>query len=266
MNTLLTSQQDSILTITMNRPERLNAWTYEMGAELRRVISAANEADDIEAMILTGAGRGFCAGADIQEVFKAQADGESTSTDSGGDGPRDWVQLIRSSKPIIAAVNGAAIGVGLTQILPMDYIVAARGAKFSVRFIKMGLVPELASSHFLTTRLGFGAASKLMLTGETIDTEAAMDVGLIDQMTEPEKLLDAAHQIASAMGENPQSAIRMVKQLMTDNLADSDLMKVQQRELIALDQCYQSPEHREAISAFLEKRSPDFKTARKSTL
>ncbi len=169
---------------------------------------------------------------------------------------------MRGSKPIVAAINGAAIGVGLTQVLPMDMLIASRGAKLSVRFIKMGLVPELASSHFLALRCGFGAASELMLTGKTISADEAKEIGLVDKVVEPADLLNAAKDAARAMGENPQGALRMVKQLLTQNASEGDTRLVQQREIAALTQCYASPEHKEAISAFLEKREPDFKAAR----
>ena len=162
--------------------------------------------------------------------------------------------LIRSSKPVIAAINGAAIGVGLTQVLPMDFIVASTEAKLSCRFIKMGLVPELASSKFLIARCGFGAASELMLTGKTILADEAFRVGLVDKVTAPENLLDEARTIARAMGENPPQALRKVKQLIAENMDESDLGLVQSRELEALSFCYQTPEHKEAIDAFLEKK------------
>ncbi len=258
--TILTSNDDGILTITLNRPERLNAWTYQMGGELASAITDANDDDDVIAIVVTGAGRGFCAGADIEAVFKAQADERGASRQGARTG--DWVELVRASKPIVAAINGAAIGVGLTQILPMDLLIASRGAKLSVRFIKMGLVPELASSHYLALRVGFGAASELMLTGKTIVAEEAHAMGLVDKLVDPADLLTAAKDAARAMGENPQAALRMVKQLLTQNAAEGDTRLVQQREIAALTQCYASPEHKEAISAFLEKRDPDFKAAR----
>jgi enoyl-CoA hydratase/carnithine racemase len=238
--TILTEMRGDVQVITMNRPERLNAWTYQMGGELRQAIEAANADPAVSAVVLTGAGRGFCAGADIEAVFKAQADGEG---DSGrGDGPRDWVGLVRESKPLVAAINGAAIGVGLTQILPMDYLVAASGAKLSLRFVKMGIVPELASSHFLFARVGFGQASELMVDADV--------------------LLETACETAAAMGENSPSALRQIKQLITANASETDLVAVQKREIDALNQAYQSPEHKEAIAAFMEKRAPDFKAVR----
>lgn len=252
-----------ICLITMNRPDRLNAWTYQMGDELQDAIRQANGDDDIEAIVLTGAGRGFCAGADIKDLFKTQADTGEVGGSASGE-PRDWVGLIRRSKPCIAAVNGAAIGVGLTQILPMDFIVAAADAKLSLRFVKMGLVPELASSHFVVARCGFGAANDLMLSGKTITGEEAAAVKLIDQAVAPDQLMEVALAKARSFGENPMSAVRTVKQLISENMMETDLLEVQKREGRALAECYKSAEHKEAIAAFMDKREPDFRAARKS--
>ena len=257
---ILVEDDNGVRIITLNRPDRLNAWTYRMGAELADAVRAGNEDDAVEAFVVTGAGRGFCAGADVAEVFDAQRSGEPRS--EGGGSARDWVGLVRASKPMVAAINGAAIGVGLTQVLPFDSLMAAAGAKLSVRFIRMGLVPELASSQFLLQRVGFGAASDLMLTGRTVRAEEALELGLVDRVEAPEMLLDAAVMQARAMGSNPQQALRMVKELLTVNANEPDLARVQQRELDALEVCYRSPEHREAIDAFLEKREPDFRAAR----
>lgn len=260
--TILTAADDGIMTITMNRPDRLNAWTYQMGEEMQNAVEEANDNDDVEAIIVTGAGRGFCAGADIKDVFKTQAEGGNVGGNSSGK-PRDWVGLLRRSKPCVAAVNGAAIGLGITQILPMDYIVASTEAKLSLRFVKMGLVPELASSYFVMARTGYGAANELMLTGKTVGAEEALALRLVDKVTEPDQLLPAAREIAKAMGDNPQSALRQIKELITANMAETDLGQVQKREGEALAVCYKSPEHHEAISAFIEKRQPDFRGARK---
>jgi 2-(1,2-epoxy-1,2-dihydrophenyl)acetyl-CoA isomerase len=258
--TILTENDAGVLRITLNRPERLNAWTPQMGSELADAVSRANENDEVVAIVVTGAGRGFCAGADIQDVFKAQADGNRPARDAN---PRDWVGLVRSSKPMVAAINGAAIGVGLTQVLPMDYLVASSGAKLSVRFVKMGLVPELASSHFLTLRMGFGHASELMLSGRTVEAEEAQRLGLVDRVVAPDALIATATAVARGMGENPQASLRMIKSLIAQNAADGDIAAVQRRELEALQKCYTSPEHKEAINAFLEKREPDFRSARR---
>ncbi|MEL7155669.1 MAG: enoyl-CoA hydratase-related protein [Actinomycetota bacterium] len=289
--TILTELVDGILVIAMNRPDRLNAWTPEMGGELADAIAGGNANDDVMAMVLTGMGKGFCAGADIGEVFQSRAEAEPPPVDSNAtvEAPLDplvddadfgagsepdespstvsvpaynWIELIRGSKPIVAAVNGAAVGVGLTQILPMDCIVAARGAKLSVRFIKMGLVPELASSHFLPMRVGFGAASDLMLTGRIVLAEEALDMGLVDKLADPDELLKVAAATAKAMGENPPSALLMVKELLTENMTETSLHEVQRREMRALETAYETHEHHEAIDAFMNNREPDFRSAR----
>ena len=122
--TILTNVVDGVLTVTMNRPEKLNAWTPRMGVEMADAISAANDDNDVIAIVVTGAGRGFCAGADMSEVFQAQLDGDEEDRT-----PMDWVGLMRSCKPIVAAVNGPAIGVGLSQVMSMDHIIGAAGRK-----------------------------------------------------------------------------------------------------------------------------------------
>ena len=258
--TILTDTGDGICTISMNRPHRLNAWTYQMSAELADAINAANADDDVTAIVFTGEGRGFCAGADIGDVFKPQADNKEKS--QAGRRIVPWVDLVRGSKPMVAAINGAAIGVGLTQVLPMDVLIASRAAKLSLRFVKMGLVPELASSYYVIQRCGFGNASELMLTGRTVDADEAKALGLVDRVVDAADLIPAARATAKAMGENPQGALRLIKQLISANGSSTDMAAVQRREGEALAICYASAEHQEAIGAFLEKREPDFKAAR----
>ena len=256
--TILTSLDRGVMTITMNRPERLNAWTYQMGAELQHAIEHGNDDANVDVFVLTGAGRGFCAGADIKDLFKNQAD---AADDGSNERPaRDWVGLVRGAKPMIAAVNGAAVGVGLTQILPCDYIMASPDAKFSARFVKMGVVPELASSYYLVARAGFGLANRMMLTGETLDAAEAQRIGLVDELVaEADGLLPRAIELAKQIGENPPGALGSVKALVTANMAEPDVKEVQRREMAALAEAYKSPEHHEAIAAFIEKRPPNFK-------
>ena len=169
------------------------------------------------------------------------------------------MQLVRDSKPMVAAINGASIGVGLTLVLPFDQIVAAKGAKLSARFVKMGLVPELASSHFLTARCGFGAASWLALSGATVLAEEAKELGLVDRVTEPEALLDTAMAMANELAGNPPTQLRQIKALLSANSGETDLAAVQRREMEALNVAYKTPEHAEAVAAFLERRPPKFR-------
>jgi 2-(1,2-epoxy-1,2-dihydrophenyl)acetyl-CoA isomerase len=160
---------------------------------------------------------------------------------------------------MIAAINGASIGVGLTLVLPFDQILAAKGAKLSARFVKMGLVPELASSHFLTARCGFGAASWLALSGATVLAEEAKELGLVDRVTEPDALLDTAMAMARELADNPPTQLRQIKALLSVNAGETDLAAVQRREMEALNAAYRTPEHAEAVAAFMERRPPKFR-------
>ncbi len=262
---ILLERRNAVLVLSLNRPDRLNAWTPRMMSEMRHAIVAANSDDAVGAIVVTGNGRGFCAGADIGGEFAAQLDSRDTTPPSepktiperSESGSADWVALVRSSKPLVAAVNGAAIGVGLSMILPFDRIVTLASAKLSVRFVKLGLVPELASSHFLVTRCGWGAASWMAMSGATVDGVEAARMGLADRCVEA-NVLDEALVDAEILAANPGPQLRMIKDLLTVNSAGVDLGEVQRRELSALEVAYRTPEHREAVSAFLEKRAPIF--------
>lgn len=247
-------RRGAIELLTLNRPERLNAWTPTMSAELVDAIEAADADPEVGAVVVTGAGRGFCAGADIEAVFDTGDDADRRPKRR-----RDWIELLRSTKPIVAAVNGAAIGVGLTMILPCDRIIASTQARFSFRFVKMGLVPELGSSHYGPLRMGWAACADLMLSGRTIDAEAAVMTGLIDELVGPDELIGAATARAAEYAENPAPHLRWIKELLSSNVTEGDLSVVQSRELDRLNQAYATPEHHEAIAAFKEKRPPDFR-------
>jgi enoyl-CoA hydratase/carnithine racemase len=248
--------RDGVGLITLNRPERMNAWTYQMSDELTSVIEQCNDDPEVGAMVMTGAGRGFCAGADIQDAFNSRIEGETTDTDQRN--RRDWIEVVRGAKPLIAAVNGASIGVGATMILPFDVIFASETARFAMGFIKMGLVPELASSHFLVQRMGFGRASEMCLTGRLYSAAEAKEMGLVDHLVAPEALVEEALALGREMGANPSRQLRWVKELLTKNGSDTDLKAVQRREIERLNEAYETPEHKEAVAAFLEKRPPNF--------
>ena len=257
--TILFNKADDIAVITLNRPERLNAWTDRMSAELQAAISACNDDPDVGAMVVTGAGRGFCAGADIRDSFKARMQGPAQAgTQARQEAPRDWIDLVRSSKPLIAAVNGACVGVGATMILPMDVIVASEDAKFGMMFVKMGVTPELCSSHFLVQRTGLGRASEMCLTGRLYSGREAYEMGLADRLVAPDELMAKACALAAEIAANPSRHLRWVKELLTANGSESDIAKVREREGKVLAKAYASAEHQEAVDAFLAKRKPVF--------
>jgi enoyl-CoA hydratase/carnithine racemase len=253
-------RRDEVALLTLNRPDRLNAWTPRMSVELVDAIERANQDREVGAIVVTGAGRGFCAGADMADTFQSRLDGRDPGEDTaGGEGglPRglDWVALVRESKPLIAAVNGAAVGVGLTMILPFDVIVASERARFGMFFIKMGL-PELASTHFLVQRMGFGRASEMCLSGRLYAAAEAYEKGLADRIVPHDDVVLQALALGREIGGNPAPQLRMTKQLLTRNGSATDLGEIQRAETRLLRECWKTPEHAEAVRAFLEKRPP----------
>ena len=174
----------------------------------------------------------------------------------------DWVDLVRRSKPMIAAVNGAAVGVGMTMILPFDVIIASERARFGMLFVKMGLVPELASTHFLVQRMGFGRASEMCLSGRLYSSEEAFATGIADRLVAEGELLEAALSTANAIAENPVPQLLMTKRLLTQNGSATDLKQIQRDESTLLRECWKTPEHAEAVDAFLAKRKPVFRGLR----
>jgi 2-(1,2-epoxy-1,2-dihydrophenyl)acetyl-CoA isomerase len=259
--TILYEADGPVAIVTLNRPEKRNAWTRQMAGELVDAFETANGDPAIGAIVLTGAGKGFCAGADIKDAFKARMDGaeDRKEKESGLPGGTDWADLCRRSKPMIAAVNGASVGVGATMILPFDVIMASEEAKFGMFFVKMGLVPELASSHFLERRVGFGAANELCLTARLIDAHEAGRLRLADHVVPADELLDRAKALGREMSAHPDRQLRLIKGLLRDHGPADDMAAVQRREGELLDACYASPEHKEAVAAFLEKRTPVFR-------
>ena len=258
--TILYETRGAVGLLTLNRPEKMNAWTYDMRDELLHAMDRVNNDPGLGAMVLTGAGRGFCAGADIGAMFKTRLDdADSADAPQRPSTAATWVKAVRAAKPMIAAVNGAAVGVGLTQILPCDYIMASDKAKFCCAFVKMGVVTELASSHYLVQRMGWGNASEAALTARMIPGAEAVQLGLADRLVPHDSLLDEAVALAGLIAENPSRQLGMVKNLLSLNGSESDLDKVLARETEALELAYKSPEHAEAVNAFLEKRKPDFR-------
>lgn len=262
-STVLTEQHGDVLLLTMNRPDRLNAWTPRMGADLAAAIGEANRSPEIGAVVLTGAGRGFCAGADFEDTFATRIAGEDPGENTaGGQGGMpasvDWVHLCAGSKPLVAAVNGACVGIGLTQILNFDVIVASDRARFGIGFIKVGLVPELASTRLLTQRLGPGRARLFALTGDLWPADDALAAGLVDRVVGADQLLEEALGVAARIAANPAPQLRWTKQLLLQNALEPNLRAVQESESEILRRCWESPEHAEAVKAFQEKRPPVF--------
>src|SRR5437773_4750507 len=201
---ITTEVADGVLTITLNRPERLNAWTGTMGRELREAFDQADADDEVRAIIVTGAGRGFCAGADLGaggETFDYRARGsqEEVPRDNGGE---FTLRVFESTKPVIAAINGPAVGVGATMTLPMDVRLAADDARIGFVFARRGIVPEACSSWFLPRVVGISRAMEWVATGRVFPAHEALEGGLVRSLHAPADLLPAANALAHEIAEN----------------------------------------------------------------
>src|SRR5436305_8191130 len=195
---------DSVLTITLDRPDRLNAFTPTMLAELLDAFDRADADDDVRAVIVTGAGRGFCAGADLEaggSTFDYRERGVEDDVPRDGGG-RLTLRIFESTKPVIAAINGAAVGVGITMTLPMDVRLVAEGAKIGFVFTRRGIVPEAASSWFLPRIVGISQAMEWAATGRVFDAQEALAGGLVRSLHPGDELLEAARALGREIAEN----------------------------------------------------------------
>ena len=219
---ILTETRGRVGVLRLNRPEKLNAWTDLMANELSTQIQAWNEDDSIGAIVIAGEGRAFCAGADLQGFNQRLADDPEAA--GRGAGMRvNWTDLIRNSKPVIAAVQGYAVGVGLTMVLPCDVRYAATGARLSIRFVKVGLVPELGSTRLLSQLVGLGHATDICLSGRMVEAEEAYRIGLVSAVVEPDQLFETALAKAEELAGNPTAVVRKIKTLLNDNTTEPDL-------------------------------------------
>src|SRR3954451_319306 len=208
---------DGVLTITLNRPERLNAFTETMMNELIAAFDASDADDDVRAVMVTGEGRGFCAGADLAkggETFDWRERGAT------GDVPRDGggrvvLRIYDSLKPVIAAINGPAVGVGITMTLPMDIRLASTGAKIGFVFARRGIVPEAASSWFLPRLVGISQAMEWVATGRVFPAEEARAGGLVRSVHAPDELLPAAQALAKEIADNTSAiSVALSRQML----------------------------------------------------
>src|SRR6202012_133439 len=195
---------DGVLTLTLNRPDRLNAWTPTMGTELIAAFDAADADDDVRAIIVTGAGRGFCAGADLQGGgstfdWRERQEGEAVPRDGGG---RFTLRGFDCTKPVIAAINGPAVGVGATMTLPMDIRLAAEDARIGLVFAGRGFVPGACSSWFLPRAVGISRAMEWVSTGRVFSAQEALEGGLVRSLHPQGELLDAARALATEIAAN----------------------------------------------------------------
>lgn len=254
---ITTELSGGILTVTLNRPEKMNAFTTQMGQELGTALDRSDRDDEVRVVIITGAGRGFCAGADISDGGSVGAGSgmERKGLPPGGIGQR----LFESHKPLIAAINGAAVGVGVTMTLPMDFRLCSDNAKFGFVFTRRGLVPEAGSAWFLPRIVGLPKSLEWIYAGRTVTAADALAAGLVSEVVPAESLLERAREIAREIGENTAPvATVLTRQLMwRASAADTPAAALQVDSILNLA-LSQSGDVKEGFAAFREKRRPEF--------
>lgn len=260
-DTITLETADAIATITLNRPQRLNAWTPVMGAELAAAFRAADRDPAVRAIILTGAGRAFCAGADMEFFASQVAAGGGTRPQSGTPGParvEEFPALMRRlSKPVIAAINGYALGIGCTMPLLCDIRLAAAEAKLGFLFPRVGVMAELGSTFLLPRLVGLGRACELMFTGKQYTAAECERIGLINRVVPGTDLVTAARELAGEIAACAPLSILLTRQALYQGLSETFEAQVRY-EAFTLDYLYRTSDHAEAVRAFKEKRAPQF--------
>ena len=252
--------RDAVLTITLHRPDRLNAFTTRMMHELIDAFDQADADDAVRAIIVTGAGRAFCAGADLGgggDTFNYR--GEEPIDRHRDGGGRVTLRIFESKKPVIAAINGPAVGVGATMTLPMDVRIAARGARMGFVFARRGIVPEACSSWFLPRLVGISRAMEWVATGRVFPAEEAHAGGLVTHLVEPEALLDTARGLAREIADNTSAvSVALARQLLWRMLGADHPMEAHKVDSKCIFWAGQQADAREGVSSFLEKRPARF--------
>ncbi|WMY76536.1 2-(1,2-epoxy-1,2-dihydrophenyl)acetyl-CoA isomerase PaaG [Buttiauxella selenatireducens] len=259
MNFILSDVQHGVMTLTLNRPERLNSFNDEMHRQLAEVLTQAERDDSIRCLLITGAGRAFCAGQDLND---RNVDPTGAAPDLGASVENFYNPLVKRlaklPKPVIAAVNGVAAGAGATLALGCDMVIAARSANFIMSFSKLGLVPDCGGTWYLPRLAGRARAMGLALMGDKLSAQQALDWGMIWQVVDDESLNDTARQLATHFASQPTFGLGLVKQALYASETNT------LNEQLDLERDYQrlagrSEDYREGVSAFLTKRPPVFK-------
>ena len=260
--TITCEVEDGILTLTLNRPEILNAFNREMLAEMLQAFDEADANDDVRAIIVTGAGRGYCAGADLSsggDTFDADARSDRESGLQPDGGGQLTLRIYELKKPIIAAINGPAVGVGVTMTLPMDIRIAADTARFGFVFARRGIVPEACSSYFLPRVVGISQALDWCYSGRVFSAEEALAGGLVKAIYPKEALLDAARNIAREISANTSAiSVTLIRQMMWRMLGADHPMEAHKIDSRGVYYTGRSEDAKEGVSAFLEKRDAQF--------
>lgn len=262
---------ERIMTVTLDRPDRLNAFTPRMATELVRTLRAADADDAVRVIVVTGAGKGFCAGADLgsaeSKPFGYEGDGMQVAPEEddtidglrrdGGGQVSTCLASLRT--PVIAAINGAAVGVGATMTLPMDIRIASSTAKFGFPFARRGIAPEAISSWFLPRVVGVSQAMEWALTGRIFDADEALRGGLVSSVVEPDELLATARALAGEIAENTSAvSVAVTRRMLWSQLTQTEIWRTHHLETQLINELKQGPDAAEGVQSFLDKRPAEF--------
>ncbi|MEV4563576.1 enoyl-CoA hydratase-related protein [Nonomuraea sp. NPDC049419] len=253
---------DRIATVTLKRPDRLNAFTFTMRGELIEAFDLADADDDVRAVVVTGAGRAFCAGADLGGgggTFKGREWGETVDGVPRDGGGTVALRIARSLKPVIGAINGPAVGVGVTMTLPMDVRLASEDARFGFVFARRGIVTEAASSWFLPRIVGIAQAMEWAATGRVFPASEALEGRLVSRVHPADELLPAAYALAREIADNTSAvSVAAIRRLMWSGLSAASPWEAHAADSRLMTELGSAPDTVEGVTAFLGKRQPDF--------
>ena len=261
-STILYEVEDNVLTLTLNRPDKLNAFTRDMLHELINAFDKADEDDNVRAIIITGAGRGFCAGADLSvgaDTFNADVREDRESGLQRDGGGLLTLRIFESKKPVIAAINGPAVGIGATMLLPMDIRICSTDAKIGFVFSRRGIVPEACSSYFLPKIVGISQALEWCVSGRVFPAGEALTGGLVRSVHDPDELIGAARTIAGEIANKTSAvSVALIRQMLWKMLGADHPMEAHKIDSRGIYYCGKSDDVKEGVESFLEKRPAKF--------
>jgi enoyl-CoA hydratase/carnithine racemase len=257
---LLYEVKDGVATLALNRPDRLNALGDTLREDLHDGVLRAAGDEEVRAIVITGVGKGFCAGGDVKAMHEGKEAGAVPRLLEKIAPQRDQVLLaLRDApKPVIAAVNGPAAGAGMNLALACDIRLASTTARFGQAFVKRGLHPDWGATYFLPRIVGMAKAAELIFTGDMIGAEEALRLGLVSSVHPPEDLMPATYALARKIADGPPLAIRLARRALYHN-QEVDLRQALEFETFAQNVCFETDDAREGIRAFVEKRAPVFR-------